>query len=467
MICALLALQCAFSSAEPRVAERVTEPARRVPAHWRRVPNEKPSQETLVIFTVAVKQNNLDRLEQKLLEIADPQHPEFAQHMSLVDLNKLVRPKPEDIASVLSWIEHSSLTKGSDNAQSLRDIREQIRSIRQALAVNRIAGSSNGEWVSLTLPLHAVELLLQTSYDIFEHVPTGQRVVRTIQQHSTPSSVADSIDFVAPTNRFPHIANHLNTSKRSANVQAVGVHKNRPAIRGHRNHRRLVGDDDDDESSPAVGDPHPTVTPALIRKMYGVNLARGGDKAQGGSVTNRGSICAHHHHHGGGADSSKAGGSEAGSVAVGSQAVVSFLDAHYDPGDLEQFLATFSPLDAGRKPYELRGRPSTNDHDDLHAVAHKPQHSDDDNSHSSAGGGGSNSIGKEASLDLQYLMSVGSGVPTAVWLFHGEIDVVQGGEKHQCEPYLKWLQRLATDPCPPAVMSVSYSDNEGVVNGGE
>jgi tripeptidyl-peptidase-1 len=248
-----------------------------VPIYWRRL-QKKPSAAASIALTIAVKQNKLDQLEQRLLQVADPSSPEFSKHMSLAELDNLLRPNPASVDAVLSWLDAGI---DSDNVQIPRRVRrtlnQQLRSIRQALAADRVGGSSrsnhhsssNGEWISLVLPLHLVEVLLQTSYDIFEHLPSGQQVTRTVQQYSIPQSIADCIDFVGPANRFPHISRNFNRTTRTAAIEAVGVAvgSSKPASStDRRSDRRLVGSDDD-EPHPLIVDPHPTVTPEFIRKM--------------------------------------------------------------------------------------------------------------------------------------------------------------------------------------------------------
>lgn len=66
--------------------------------------------------------------------------------------------------------------------------------------------------------------------------------------------------------------------------------------------------------------------------------------------------------------------------------------------------------------------------------------------------------GVEASLDIQYMMSTGAAVPATFFYTAGR----QPGNA-QNEPFLVWLQALASNPTPPWVISTSYGDNEPTV----
>ena len=152
---------------------------------------------------------NLDALEQRLLEVSDPSHPKFAQHLSLEEVDDLIRPKTKHLATVLGWLRERLLSGGKNRA-----IRVQLDSIERALALNVAASPSRiyhsstrtGDWISLTIPLGKLERLLRVQYDIFEHTRSGKRVLRTTQRLSVAANVSSCIDFLSPTHRFPHVA---------------------------------------------------------------------------------------------------------------------------------------------------------------------------------------------------------------------------------------------------------------------
>lgn len=60
--------------------------------------------------------------------------------------------------------------------------------------------------------------------------------------------------------------------------------------------------------------------------------------------------------------------------------------------------------------------------------------------------------GIEASLDTQYMLSIGNNITTWFWS--------TAGRHEQQEPFLQWLIDLSNTDKPPLVNSASYSDKE-------
>ncbi len=105
-----------------------------------------------------------------------------------------------------------------------------------------------------------------------------------------------------------------------------------------------------------------------------------------------------------------------------SQAVAQFLGQHYSPTDLKEFFALF-----GRGFEHLS---------DVTKVV----------------GPDSGRSGIEASLDVQYIMSVGANISTWFWSTAG---------RHETqEPFLEWIVAVGNMSKVPYIFSVSYGDNE-------
>jgi hypothetical protein len=288
--------------------------------------------------------------------------------MSQAEVDALVRPTSESIDTVLAWLNADSFKSVVRKDGEERLVRQQLLTIKRGIAGGTKSGSSTsthsstsiGDWISVTMPLHAVERLLQTTYNYYEHKSTGHRVLRTTASFSVPQEVADSIDFVAPTNRFPGVSA----------LQAVTD----SVARAAKGMNDAKGMDDDDRPDP------PPMTPSLLRSAYGVGAARGGGKGGWGVAAERaldtvgggrgGGVhtvlgdggggqhphCAadvtkrHHLHH------SSRTTAAAGPSLSGGQAVVSFLNGHYSPDDLANFFVNYSPADLERQPVERGSR---------------------------------------------------------------------------------------------------------------
>jgi tripeptidyl-peptidase-1 len=53
---------------------------------------------------VAVKQQNVDRLEQMVYDMSTPGHASYGQHLSGQEVLDIVRPKAEASGIVLNWL---------------------------------------------------------------------------------------------------------------------------------------------------------------------------------------------------------------------------------------------------------------------------------------------------------------------------------------------------------------------------
>ena len=104
------------------------------------------------------------------------------------------------------------------------------------------------------------------------------------------------------------------------------------------------------------------------------------------------------------------------------QSVVQFLGQHYSKTDLLEFFALFGESFAHQKDIAKVIGPNTFP------------------------------AGAEASLDVEYIMSLGANITTWFWSMSTE---------HQSqEGFLAWLEQVANHTVVPSVFSVSYGDNE-------
>lgn len=119
-------------------------------------------------------------------------------------------------------------------------------------------------------------------------------------------------------------------------------------------------------------------------------------------------------------------GTTEGHTASGnSQATANFLGQYYSKSDLDTFFKSLYPEASGRSVSTVIGPNNVSD------------------------------PGIEAQLDIQYLMSIGGGVPTTFWSTAGQV-----GEN---EPFLKWLMDLSSTKQVPSLFSISYADYEDTV----
>jgi tripeptidyl-peptidase-1 len=123
-----------------------------------------------------VKQGDFEELERQLLEVSDPYHHKYGQHLSLEDVSTLVAPSQHALGAVHEWLE--------DN-----DVR-----------LDQVRYTPAKDWVIVTLPVAEVEELLDTEYHVYEN-DAGSQIVRTTA-YSLPKSLHEHIDTIQPTNYF-------------------------------------------------------------------------------------------------------------------------------------------------------------------------------------------------------------------------------------------------------------------------
>jgi tripeptidyl-peptidase-1 len=112
------------------------------------------------------------------------------------------------------------------------------------------------------------------------------------------------------------------------------------------------------------------------------------------------------------------------------QAATGFLKQYFKPTDLQKFYESFYKVAEGRTIAAVGDKMGT-------------------------------SAGVEASLDVDYISSVGGNVTTEFWSFDGTAP-----DNPQNEPFLKWIQLVSNtkDADVPHVFSTSYGEDESSVS---
>lgn len=164
----LLSLALASSASSTHVLKE-RHPA---PQGWTRTHRARDSDR--VTLRVGLIPETPGELEAALLEISDPFHERFRQHLSPGQVDALVRPANRTLESVHSWL----ISEG----------------------VDRIQYSRAFDWITLPdLPVRTIERLLQAEYHIYKR--DGDRILRT-EAWSLPAHLSDLVDIVHPSTSF-------------------------------------------------------------------------------------------------------------------------------------------------------------------------------------------------------------------------------------------------------------------------
>lgn len=106
--------------------------------------------------------------------VSDPSHDRYGQHLSADEVYGLVKPTDEALDDVHEWLSSHGLQPHQySNAK---------------------------DWISIALPVETVERLLDTEYNVYEHID-GTQLVRT-PGWSLPQHLHKHIDTIQPTTSF-------------------------------------------------------------------------------------------------------------------------------------------------------------------------------------------------------------------------------------------------------------------------
>lgn len=139
---------------------------------------------TLHKAIIAVKQNNIDLLKSKLLEIATPSSHQYGRHLT-----------------------HSQVGELVSNEKSSNAIKEWIKSYSNAHIVSE---TDHGEYITIRAPVETLEKMLNTQFFLYESTKDTSSIVRA-QTYSIPSYLVDDIHAIF------HVSNLPFPKKQSAN----------------------------------------------------------------------------------------------------------------------------------------------------------------------------------------------------------------------------------------------------------
>ena len=142
-----------------------------LPASW--ASKRAAPKDTLIKAQIGLKQSNIAWLQEKLLDISNPDNPNYGKWLKKEEVNALTAPSAENIAAVKSWLAANGITE-----------------VNQA----------SPDWIDFTVPVSKMESLLGAKYELFHHATDGT-VPRTLK-YSVPKHLHSVIDMVTPTTAF-------------------------------------------------------------------------------------------------------------------------------------------------------------------------------------------------------------------------------------------------------------------------
>jgi tripeptidyl-peptidase-1 len=183
LIVLLLALSTLF------ISRSSSKTAADFDAEWEII-DENPNRKTVVEFTVALKTKNMDKLQQMVLERADPDSPLYSKWLDKKTILDLISPPDQVSTSIASWFEEvcSSGLKSIENRRDSLKISSTIACAEESLLIKLFA---------------------------YKHKPSGYVTYRRDLFGSfprLPQEFNEHIDFVSGLGQLPKVRKNKHSS---------------------------------------------------------------------------------------------------------------------------------------------------------------------------------------------------------------------------------------------------------------
>ncbi|KAH9167589.1 subtilisin-like protein [Lactarius sanguifluus] len=150
---------------------------------WDTVPNNweslgHPSNQTTINLYLALKSHREDALVEALYEVSDPERLRYGAHLSKEQVAEVVAPHPDTFDLISSWLEHYDIPSSS------------------------ISTTLGGNWLKVVgVSVSQANRILGASYQLYQHVETNDKVLRTIS-YSLPEALHGHVQTIVPTTYF-------------------------------------------------------------------------------------------------------------------------------------------------------------------------------------------------------------------------------------------------------------------------
>ncbi|KAJ5389262.1 Rattus norvegicus CLN2 is a lysosomal protease Precursor [Penicillium cataractarum] len=224
---------CTIANALPPT-HVIHEKRDRVLSEWRSVGQPKP--ESLLLVRIGLKQNNLHRANEYLLDVSHPQSSNYGKYWSADRIIDTFSPSDHTIALARAWLIESGISDA------------------------RISLNRNKGWLELVATAKEAEELLHTQYFQYWNAQTGQSVL-ICEQYHVPHGIQDHIDYIEPGIRLPAFQQQQPFLHKRDNI----------LIHGASGQMHLPDSDNPDVLTSLGCDK--LITPDCIRAMYKIPLA--------------------------------------------------------------------------------------------------------------------------------------------------------------------------------------------------
>lgn len=125
---------------------------------------------------IALKQSNIDRLDDYLMEVSHPDSDRFGEHWNAKKVAETFAPSQETVDAVKAWLDGAGISD------------------------ERIEQSQSLGWLNFDATVSEVEDLLKTKYHEYVHPSGSSQVACT--EYRVPAKIQEHVDFITPTLHF-------------------------------------------------------------------------------------------------------------------------------------------------------------------------------------------------------------------------------------------------------------------------
>ncbi|KAN0104205.1 subtilisin-like protein [Hyaloscypha variabilis] len=197
---------------------------------------------------IGLKQSNLEKGYEHLIDVSDPASPNFAKHWTSEEVVEAFRPSQQTEDEVRNWL------------------------IDSGIPSQRITHTDNKAWFAFFATASEAEKLLFTEFHEFEDSVTGG-VIPACDQYHVPKHIREHIDYITPGIKLmAPVESHR--EKRAAAMAEAGIESRSVHLQQHKN----VPNVDPNDLSTC----DELITPACVAALY--KIPPGTSKIRGNSL---------------------------------------------------------------------------------------------------------------------------------------------------------------------------------------
>ena len=145
-----------------------------LPGGWIR--GERLERHQFLPVSIALKQSNLDRLDEFLSDVAHPESENYGQHWSAKQVAETFAPSDETVNTIHDWLESAGISR------------------------ERVEKTQSLGWLNFDATVQEIEELLKTKYFHYTHQSGATQAGCT--EYHLPAHIKEHVDFITPTVHF-------------------------------------------------------------------------------------------------------------------------------------------------------------------------------------------------------------------------------------------------------------------------